>query len=515
MKITWQVLLFSLSAWAFAPLPHVLALHSPFDVGNKAQLFVDRVLVREANHVWFTQHQGEKHPKSPVLKSNQPWEEWRVDGNGCVLYDAQENLFKMWYAVLRDDRPSEYFDAVYFTCYATSQDGIHWEKPLVGTLPSKNGKPHNAVLPVETSSVIKDLDDPDPARRYKLIGFLRDPVGYFTFISPDGLHWKQFSKSPITPGSDVISGFWDPRRKLYVAFPKQGRSWRGYPRRVFSTITSNDFVHWSDPVLSWKPDLRDDAGSLARIERVRPMLDRPDNPELMRTEFYSVSVYLAESCTIGFPWMLTINNNARYGNHEGPMEIQLAVSRDLMNWQRPFRTPVIEHGLLEPRNEGYHTAVSTAIRVGDEIWLYYGDGNYTHGTPCLYAEKYRETSESTGRRTKYDCRIGLVTWKLDRFVSVDGAAEGGSLTTVPIRFTGRRLVVNAATKAGGHIVVELLDAAGRPLDGFPPSDPFAGDDLRHVVTFRGSQDVSSMAGKPLSLRFRLCNAELYSFAFRE
>ncbi len=142
----------------------------------------------------------------------------------------------------------------------------------------------------------------------------------------------------------MITGFWDEQRQLYVAFPKQGRVWRGRERRLFTTITSKDFKEWSEPVLSWKTGLRDDAGSLARIERVRSMLDRSDNPEVMRTEFYGMGFYPAESCTIGFPWVFTINNGGRYGNHEGPMEIQLVVSRDLVNWERPFRTPVIEHG---------------------------------------------------------------------------------------------------------------------------------------------------------------------------
>ena len=33
-----------------------------------------------------------------------------------------------------------------------------------------------------------------------------------------------------------------------------------------------------------------------------------------------------------------------------------------------------------------------------------------------------------------------------------------------------------------------------------------------MVTYRGSQNVSSVADKPLSLRFRLRNAKLYRFA---
>jgi hypothetical protein len=52
------------------------AAESPVDVGSKSQLFVDRVLVRRADGVWFTQHEGEKHPLNPLLKADEPWEGW-------------------------------------------------------------------------------------------------------------------------------------------------------------------------------------------------------------------------------------------------------------------------------------------------------------------------------------------------------------------------------------------------------------------------------------------------------
>lgn len=490
------------------------AAELPYNAGNKSQLFVDKLIVREAERVCFTQHQGEKHPQNPLIKADQPWEGWRLEIFGSVIYDEQEKIFKMWY--LPEPGPgNEYFDDTNVTCYATSKDGVNWEKPLVGTLPAKNGKPHNAVTHYFLASVIKDMKDPDPARRYKMICWRqRQPYGCHTAVSPDGLNWTQLSEAPIAPGGDVITGFWDPARELYVAFPKQHIPWREQERRLFYVTTSKDFTKWSDVKLAWTTDLRDDAGSPARIEQVRPILDRPDDYKLMRTEYYGIGVYAAESCTLGFPWILTVNNNARYGNHEGPEEIQLAVSRDLENWERPFRTPVIEIGELDQWDASYHTTAASAIRVGDEIRLYYAGANYTHGSPVIYRDKF-EDGTPTGRKTKQTSSIGLVTWKLDRFVSVDGPAEGGTLTTVPMRFTGNRLEINAATNPGGKIVVEILDAAGRPLAGFPPSDPFSGDELRQAVTFAGKSDVSSLADRPITLKFHITNAELYSFAFRE
>ena len=87
----------------------------------------------------------------------------------------------------------------------------------------------------------------------------------------------------------------------------------------------------------------------------------------MRTDFYGVGAYPHENGTIAFPWILTINNNARWGNHEGPQEIQLAASRDLVDWSRPFRKPIITMGKWGESGSGYQTTAASAIRVGDEI----------------------------------------------------------------------------------------------------------------------------------------------------
>ena len=279
---------------------------------------------------------------------------------------------------------------------------------------------------------------------------------------------------------------------------------------MFYLITSEDFQHWSQPRLVWTPDLRDDAGSLGRIEQVRPLLDVPDDPAFMRTEFYGISVYVAESCTLGFPWTFTINNNQRTGiNQEGPIEIQLASSRDLVSWERHFRTPAISLGAIGEWDCGMIITQFRALRVGDEIWFYYGGCNYTHGLPDF------RLAEETGRGRRYTTNVGLAKWKLDRFVSVDGPAEGGTLTTIPIVFDGKRLEINAHVRPGGTFVVEILDAAGRRIDGFEASDTFRGDDLRATITWRGDRNfVARLRAKRVTLKFHLKNCELYSFAFR-
>ena len=484
---------------------HLLAFESPFPIENKTQLFIDRLLIADSENLAFTLHQGEKHPRNPLVKADKPWEGWRLQIYGTVLYDAQEKLFKMWYFAESTERFPDFA-----TYYATSKDGIVWDKPLVGTVESKVPGKHNAVADgVLLASVTKDLKESDPSRRYKMVCWRQKaPHGAQTMVSPDGLHWTEL-KQKICRSSDVITAFYDPRSEQYVAFPKLVTKAHGHVRRTFGLSTSKDFLNWTpsqDRIFF--PDLQDDVGSLRRIDKVRHLLDRPDDPSLMRTEFYGIGAYPHESCTIAFPWMFTINNNARYGNHEGPMEIQLAVSRDLRNWERPFRTPIVAQGKKGTWDEGMLFTSSTAISVGDEVWLYYGGANYTHGNPAIYREA------DTGRLTRYTGSIGLVRWKRDRFVSVDGPAEGGVLTTVPVTFTGRHLEINAATQNAGTVTVEFCDAAGNPLPNYKPSSPFQGDSLGHAVQFPDSPPTADLAGKPIAVRFRLKNARLYSFGFK-
>jgi hypothetical protein len=489
-----------------------------FDVGTRAQLFVDRTLVRETRGVVFTQHAAEKHPSNPVLVADREWEGSRVGSYCNVLYDAEEKLFKIWYDA---GPPAGYFKTKgLISFYAVSNDGVVWDKPPVGTLEASAVSRHNAVLNGREPSVVKDLRDPDPARRYKTTCIFYNTqfppdrvegIEYHTMVSPDGLRWTRSSSSPISQGRDVITSYLDERLGLYVAFPKIGTEVRGHRRRVFYLTTSRDFTTWSKPELVWSPDLTDDAGSLARLESVRSLLDVPDNPNLMRTEFYGISVYPAESCTLGFPWVFTINNNQRGGtNQDGPIEIQLGASRDLVTWERHFRTPCIPLGAEGEWDSGMIIAQACGFRFGDEVRLYYGASNNTHGLPVS-----RRAEEKSPGKKRYSTCIGMARWKLDRFVSADGFADGGTLTTVPITHSGARLEINARTRGRGWLSVEFEDAAGRPIEGLRPSDAFRGDEIRRTITWKGEAAIPArLRSRPVRLKFRLHDCELYSFAFR-
>ena len=110
--------------------------------------------------------------------------------------------------------------------------------------------------------------------------------------------------------------------------------------------------------------------------------------------------------------------------------------------------------------------------------------------------------------------IGLAKLRLDGFVSVQAGKPGGNLTTRSFTFTGDELVVNADSE-NGRLLVEVLDPAGNPVHRYTREDcdPLREDALRQTVTWNGSSAVTSLAGKPIRLRFHVEEASLYSFEF--
>jgi len=86
--------------------------------------------------------------------------------------------------------------------------------------------------------------------------------------------------------------------------------------------------------------------------------------------------------------------------------------------------------------------------------------------------------------------LGLATIREDGYVSMDADASPGSLTTLPLRFDGRHLMVNADAR-GGSVAVELLDVAGRPIPGYTQAECVALTADALVRKFGGERDGTS------------------------
>ena len=95
---------------------------------------------------------------------------------------------------------------------------------------------------------------------------------------------------------------------------------------------------------------------------------------------------------------------------------------------------------------------------------------------------------------------------------IDPSIEPGTLTTRPVRFSGRHLFVNLDVPAG-DLRVEVLDREARPLPGFSAAQCVAirGDHAKARVAWTGIGDLSALAGQTVRFRFRLTGGSLYSF----
>ena len=512
----------TIELWS-TPMPEEPA--APPNIGPKKELFVDDYLVAEHQDVEIVLNPGKKHPGNPIFRIEKPWEGWRTYLYGTVLFDEEDKLFKMWYIVVGSRT---------FTCYATSKDGLHWDRPRL-SLPElrKYGEGNNIVGRFHMANVMKDRTDPDPARRWKMICY--DPRrlpgvdpkdkswesrwGYCTLVSPDGIRWDHNTSGPIAyvdGGGDVITGCYDEATKRYLALLKIHTRVGPFGRRAFALTTSEDFEAWTKPQLVLSTDRTDDEGITARLEAALPIMQHPIEPDRMHADFYGLGLMPYGNVYLGFVWVFWISNSSLYdrGKQDGPTTLQLASTRNLRDWHRcGGRKQIIEQGLarkppLQDWDSGGITTASRPIVVGDEVRLYYGGHNITHGDRSLYfADDGRRGTEATGA-------IGLATWRLDGFMSVNAGDRPGSLTTKPFIFQGDRLVVNVDGR-DGRFAAEIRDVNGEPVAGFDRAtcDTFTGDSVRHTVTWGGKADVSSLRGKPVRVRFDLRNAKLYSYRF--
>ena len=118
--------------------------------GSETQLFVDDALISAKSGVVRTLHRAKKL-EQPVLLSDRPWEGGRVYIYGTVHYDAAAQQFRMWY-LTRLGRGQQHRapglrerqgDMI---LYATSADGIHWEKPELGLHEFDGSRANNILI---------------------------------------------------------------------------------------------------------------------------------------------------------------------------------------------------------------------------------------------------------------------------------------------------------------------------------------------------------------------------------
>jgi hypothetical protein len=441
----------------------------PIDVGR--QLFVDDFLV-ERTTLKRTFHTAEFHPANPVLTPDRPWEQ---EGGPTAMvfsdgawYDPQDHLFKMWYM-------AGYVR--YGTCYATSRDGVHWEKPALDVRPGTNIV--NA-SPRDSGTVWLDLEEKDPQRRYKML--LNDnaaTTALAIYFSADGIHWgKEVARTG--PAGDRTTLFYNPFRKVWV-YSLRDRLMPGVERvrryREHRDLLAGANWRAGEPLLWVGAD---------RLDPRRPDLD-------VLPELYNLDAVAYESVLLGLfsIWRGQPKDRAK------PNEVCVGFSRDGFHWYRPDRRafiPVSEH--YADWNWGnVQSAGGCCLIVGDKLYFYVSGRAGVRG------------STNSGVSS-----TGLAWLRRDGFASMDAAASQGTLITRPVRFRGKHLFVNADADAG-ELRVEVLGEDGKVITPFSRANclPIRADATLQAVRWQGAPDLSPLAGQPVKFRFYLRNASLYAF----
>lgn len=466
---------------------------------GQAQVFLDDELIASKENISRVWHKLRKHPNNPLIQKSGL--EHCTFLFGTVLREPDpvrggEPIFRMWYFAA-----GNYVDGKGMTwvAYATSRDGIRWQKPKLGLYDIGGSKENNAVWMPDgwqlggLSGVVKDPNPDVPkSERYKMVimaaGHENDKriKRYLMAVSDDGIHWKRHgfynppTLSQVPPGKPDRACFvWDPYRKVYALYYRgkyapdelKQRGGPAYWGRAVNLAISKDFKRWGQEVMVMHAES-----------------DDPDGTELYGTATFP---YAGQ-------WVSLVQIH-RVLPHLAYIDVGIAHSRDGINWQR-------EKELILPRGgvgkwDRFNQCASTrSVQVGDELWIYYSGRPYRHG-------EYKRTGlKDTG---PWEARIGLATIRLDGWCSLQASFDGGQIVTKPVVLPRGELFVNA--KSGwGEILVEVIDSKGNVVEGMK-SEPVIGDGVCFPVRWPQGRSLDRIAGKQVQLRFTLKNALLYSW----
>ncbi|MCP4642707.1 MAG: glycosyl hydrolase family 32, partial [bacterium] len=387
-----------------------------------------------------------------------------------VWFDPSGGRFVMWYETGRQS-----------TCYAESRDGIHWGKPALDVRPGTN-----IVMEGKRDSTTVWLDhlETDPARRFKMMRCRRDIWPGYTHalaVSPDGIHWDEALPPLVAERSDRSSFFFNPFREKWVYSMKDVQ---GDPATRYRRYYESE---------QFPPP--EDAGARTVPWVGADTLDEPREGIGTPPQLYNLDATAYESLLLGL-FVIWQGNPPNYPARQKINEVFVGFSRDGFHWHRPLREPFIPVSEeSEAWNYGNVQSVGGCCLVVGEQLNFYASGRMT-----------RKVSAHEGFSS-----TGLFTLRRDGFTSMNAGADGGILTTRPLRFEGSHLFVNVDAPQG-ELRVEMLDVHGKPIEPFTVSqcEAIATDSTIVPVRWAGEPSLVSLSAQPVRIRFHLTNGKLYA-----
>lgn len=459
-------------------------------------LFVDDSGIASRRDLVRRQHAAKSHPK-PVIVADKPWEGDRVYVFGTILHNPAKGLFEMWYVgvpgageILADTNRVfvKGFREGGATplLYATSKDGLTWDKPALGLHEFAGSKANNIVFDLDSVTVVIDRHEQDASRRYKLVGYSERK--YWSAVSPDGFNWRNDPATPLWPHGDTVTMTQNPDTGEFLVYFKP---WlhpvRGFQRRVVNLSRSMDFKTWSEPEVVLSPDEIDDTWATREGER---------------TEFYNMSVFPHAGGYIGLPTVFRVEYQLPRGTTgpgqstwAGPIDVEIASSVDGSKWQRAWpRQNLIPQGDPGTFNGGAILGLATApVNYGKETWFYYTVLTTNHG----------------GAMPPKRISIARAEWRRDGYVSLDAGPEGGKLETKPVQFGAAQLVVNADARLGS-VRAAIVEVDGRAIEGLGLTDcePLQADTVNGKMRWKSGR--TPPTDRPVRVRLEMVSTRLYS-----
>jgi hypothetical protein len=426
-------------------------------------LLLDQRIIKKTENVKLEVGKAEKYDANPLFGEDKEWE-MRFDNlYGNVIFDKEENIYKCWYSpfivdsvshgMTLEQRNREYNepqDREMGICYATSKDGINWEKPDLGLVEYNGSKKNNIVWRgPHGAGIFKDMHEKDPAKHYKVIF-----QGLAVSFSSDGIHWNEKTKvnGVEVAGDTHNNALWAPTLNKFVGIT---RTWGNEFGREVARIESDDFINWT------------------KEEVVLHGINKDLQTYAMPIFYYS-GVYLG---------LIAIHRQST-----DRVWTELTWSPDTRNWFRIDEgNPLIANSEKKlDYDYGCVYACASPVFIDDKVMLYYGGSDWLH----------------FGWRNGFLC---LATLRPDGFAGYvqKNRNQEGIIITKLISYKGGALKLTADVENGGSIEVSILNSDGELIA--------TSKSITKTITDEMFQFNSEIKEEKISLKIEIIKAKVYSF----
>lgn len=495
------------------------------------RLFIDDFHIRNLCGLERTFGVLEKAPE-PVL-SDIPG---RLACWASVLQEA-DGSFRMWYQSVYEQSahemagagawgrggefgffPDRYPDAIPETqtsmvSYAHSDDGQSWHKPELGRIEWRGSKRNNIVLDganaarqfnhaltnMDTISVIRDDQEPDSQKRYKLIchwetvhvwdnvvSKLERPDEFmqqvwaarakYLVTSPDGICWDGdlVRIKECAGGGDYAGVTRDERNRQYWFNDRAAPGLPGLGYRSAGLCTSPVLEHWPETVdMVFGPDAYEGYGHVYQHHGMVPF-----------------NYGDADLCML------------EYSIGGAPVAAVLGSHRDGERWNRVNGdVPILQIGSPGAFDDTIVAATRNApFRVGDRLWFFYNGRHY---------------DSASRRRTAH---IAAATMRLDGFAALTVQKLALRQYGAPAMVMTHLLEVGEdelQINISGHdgtARVALIAADMQPVPGYELESclPITEDAVRAGVRWKGQYSLAPLKGRRVHVLVQMSAGSLYS-----